>query len=71
MKLFKTIVVNDKNIDLIKSKLVASTARRLELLKVPKLDFLEHFPFFFFRPELVRIAKPKNSPISFVIDGKM
>lgn len=53
IKFLKTVVVDDTNIDLIKSKLVASSARRLKMVKVPKTDFLEHFPFFFFRPELV------------------
>lgn len=55
VKSFKTIVVDDKNIDVIKSLLVVSASRRMEIVKEPKLDFLEHFPFFYLRPELVGI----------------
>lgn len=53
IKFLQNVVVDDKNIELVKSKLVASAARRMEMVKIPKLDFLEHFPPFFFRPELV------------------
>lgn len=66
IKFLQTVVVVDnKNIELIKSKLVASAARRLEMVKIPKLDFLEYFPFFFFRPTLVSISN--SNIISFLI----
>lgn len=54
---FKTTVVNDQNIETIKLKLKSTAAKRLQLSKNKKFDFLENFPFFFTNPQLVRMIK--------------
>lgn len=51
----KTAVVNDENMELIKSKLaVTSDYRRKIIDDDHSIDLLEKFPYFFTSPELVR-----------------
>lgn len=49
----KSIVVNDRNIDLIKSKLVLTVEYRTQLLKDKEVNLKEEFPYFFVSPCLV------------------
>lgn len=57
LKFLKTVVASDKNMDEIHSKLVITAARRKEMIKMPKVDFLTEFPTFFTHPVIVRISK--------------
>lgn len=49
----KKLLVSDDNMDLIKLLLAETIDHRKQMLKITKLDFLEHFPYFFTKPELV------------------
>lgn len=51
--ILKSTMVNDQNIPMIKEKLIATMAYRLDMLKAPEVDLLENFPYFFSNPELV------------------
>lgn len=50
---FKSVVVNDSNMPIIKSKLEATVAVRKAMMKNKRMDLLENFPFFFAHPDLV------------------
>lgn len=49
----KTLIVNKTNMQIVKSKLISTAAKRFSLVKNKLADFLEHFPIFFTNPELV------------------
>lgn len=61
MLYLKTVVVSDNNIDEIRNMLRLTCIGRDELVKNDSIDFLEHFPFFFARPNLVSIISKENS----------
>lgn len=60
LKFLKTVVVSHKNMDQIHSKLIITAARRMQMIKAMKLDFLAEFPIFFTHPETVRISNLFN-----------
>lgn len=49
----KTSVVNEDTVDIIKLKLKETAKSRLHMMLSPKMDLIEHFPFFYTHPELV------------------
>lgn len=57
MLYLKTVVVSDANIDEIRRKLQITRIGRDELIKNDSVDYLEHFPCFFARPNLVSTIK--------------
>lgn len=54
VQILKNTVVNDSNMDLIKSKLQSTSQYRLKMLEDKSIDLLENFPYFFANPMLVR-----------------
>lgn len=60
MLYLKTVVVSDSNVDEIRNMLRITRIGRDELVKNDSIDFLEHFPFFFARPDLVSIITKLN-----------
>lgn len=55
VEFLKTTMVNDKTMDIIKSKLAATSEYRRKLIRENhSIDLLENFPYFFTSPQLVR-----------------
>lgn len=50
----KTVVVSANTIDGIRQRLEMTRKKRDEMVKEDTIDYLEHFPFFFTYPNLVR-----------------
>lgn len=51
----KTVVVSNENLDDIRRVMAKTRNVRDEMMKDGAIDYLENFPFFFVRPELVSI----------------
>lgn len=49
----KNAVATEENPETIETQLIVTAAHRREMVKVNKLDFLEHFPILFTNPEFV------------------
>lgn len=49
----KTVVVSENSMAEIQKKLEVTRHQRDELVRSNKVDFMEHFPFFFAHPQLV------------------
>lgn len=65
LKFLKTVVVNEKNIKAIESKLKITAAKRVQLLKNKQFDFLENFPCLFTHPPLVSTMHNVNVKTKF------
>lgn len=63
VEMLKSTVVNESNMDLIKSNLKLTSQYRLKMLHDKSIDLLESFPYFFVDPKLVR-AEPIKQSIS-------
>lgn len=51
----KTTVLNESTMFLIKDKLIKTAAHRIKMMQSPKMEYIEHFPFFYTNPEMVMI----------------
>lgn len=49
----KTVVISETNLDEVRKKLEITREHRDELVRKDTIDLMEHFPFFFTRPQLV------------------
>lgn len=54
MEFLRSVVVNDRSLSEIRKKLKETVQHRLQLMKIPELDLLEQFPFFFTHSNLVK-----------------
>lgn len=60
----KTVLVNEANMHVIKSKLQSTLSIRFEMMKTAELDLKETFPYFFTHSQLVRVTdNPITVPI--------
>lgn len=53
LNFLKSVVATDENMDMIKSKLIATARHRFTMGSEMKLNFLEQLPIFFTNPDLV------------------
>lgn len=51
----QTIITNEQNLEIIKSKLVATYNLRCEILNNPEISLRLEFPYFFTCPDLVKL----------------